>query len=211
MSNSFWEEVQAAWYAMSYWEVAAVAFAVVYVVLAARENVWCWPAALVSSAIYFGLLLEAKLYLETGLQVFYFLMALVGWWAWTRAPKGNADTGPQRPIVSMSGREHAWSILIGVLFTVGFGYYFSVATDAAMPFWDSFTTGFALWTTWLVTQKKLENWLYWIVIDTVSVYLYFSRGFYLSALLFVAYTIIAAVGYAQWLKQYRAQSQGVAA
>ncbi|HAA14190.1 MAG TPA: nicotinamide riboside transporter PnuC [Cytophagales bacterium] len=209
MGNSFWEEVQAAWLAMSYWEVAAVAFAVVYVVLAAREHVWCWPAALLSSAIYFGLLYEAKLYLETGLQVFYFLMALVGWWAWTRTPKD--ESAPQRPIVSMTKKEHGWSILIGGVFTVGFGYYFSVATDAAMPFWDAFTTGFALWTTWLVTQKKLENWLYWVVIDTVSIYLYFSRGFYLSALLFVAYTVIAAVGYVQWLRQYRAQQQSAVA
>ncbi|MEL6538276.1 MAG: nicotinamide riboside transporter PnuC [Bacteroidota bacterium] len=208
MTDSFWEGVQAAWLAMSYWEVIAVVLAVIYVVLAARESIWCWPAALLSSAIYFGLLLEAKLYLETGLQVFYFLMAVVGWWAWSRSPKN--DTSPQRPIASMATREHVNAILLGGLFTLGFGYYFSVATDAAMPFWDAFTTGFALWTTWLVTQKKLENWLYWIVIDAVSVYLYFSRGFYLSALLFVAYTIIAAVGYRQWLLQYRAQQQEVA-
>jgi nicotinamide mononucleotide transporter len=81
------------------------------------------------------------------------------------------------------------------------GFYFATYTNAKMPIVDSFTTVFSLFATYMVVKKILGNWLYWIIIDTVSVYLYFSRDLHLTALLFMAYTIIAIFGYFNWLKK----------
>ena len=205
MMETIREGIQVAWEAMTTLEIIAVVLALVYVVLAAREHIACWPAALGSSLIYLYLLLQADLYLESGLQIFYALMAVVGWWAWTHTPASqDAET---RPVTMMTGREHLLSLLMGASFTLGMGYYFSTYTEAAMPYWDAFTTGFALLTTYWVTMKKLENWLYWVVIDAVSIYLYFSRELYLSGVLFLVYTIIAVVGYFQWRRAYLAQAE----
>jgi len=79
-------------------------------------------------------------------------------------------------------------------------------TDAALPYLDSFTTWGSILTTWMVTRKILENWLYWLVIDSVSIYLYLDRGLYLTAGLFVLYLIIVLFGYRKWLLHYQATS-----
>ena len=81
------------------------------------------------------------------------------------------------------------------------GFYLSIYSTAKMPIIDSFTTVFSVIATYMVTKKVLENWLYWIVIDIVSVYLYFSRDLQLTSLLFVIYTIVAIFGYFSWKKK----------
>lgn len=207
MMETVREGILTAWQAMSWLEVAAVALGIAYVILAARQNILCWPAALGSTGIYFYLMLDAKLYLESGLQVFYLLMAIYGWWAWLRSPSDKQAQTPTKPVTHMSGLQHALVVGLGVVFTLGMGFYFDNHTNANMPYVDAFTTGFALITTYMVTEKKLENWLYWVVIDAVTIYLYFSREFYLSGLLMFAYTIIAVVGYFQWRNDMHKQAQ----
>ena len=83
------------------------------------------------------------------------------------------------------------------------GFYFATYTNAKMPIVDSFTTVFSIFATYMVAKKILGNWLYWIVIDMVSVYLYFSRDLHLTSLLFMAYTIIAIFGYFSWIKKMK--------
>ena len=94
-------------------------------------------------------------------------------------------------------------ILIGAILTFFMGFYFTTYTDSQMPIVDSFTTVFSVISTYMVTKKVLGNWLYWIVIDAVSVYLYYSRDLHLTSLLFVVYTIIAIFGYFAWIKKMK--------
>lgn len=209
------QEIQSLLYdalaAMSWLEGLAVLAGLAYVLLAARESIWCWPAALLSVSIYIYLCLEARLYAETGLQLFYLVMAIVGWWSWTRKkrPVQSAETTLQSsetlPIVRWPGRRHLLVIAGNTAGTLLLGWFLSTYTAAANPYLDAFTTVFSLFTTWMVTQKVLENWLYWIVIDAASVYLYGSRDLYLTALLFILYTLIAVAGYRQWLRRYYTQ------
>lgn len=199
--------------AMSWIELLAVLFGLAYVILAAKESTWCWPAALLSVSIYIYLCLEARLFAETGLQVFYWVMALVGWWSWRRnhhaartaetAIGGDSDS---LPVIRWPGRTHLLVIAANTAATLLLGWLLGTYTEAASPYLDAFTTTFSLFTTWMVTQKVLENWLYWVVIDAASVFLYASRDLYLTALLFVIYTIIAVVGYYQWLNRYKTQA-----
>jgi nicotinamide mononucleotide transporter len=175
-------------------ESIAVFFSILYVVLAVKENIWCWGAAAISVILYIYICYSAQLYAETGLQFFYLLMSIYGYFQWN---KNDSNLKIQQ----WTTAKHLLILILGALLTFLMGFYFSIYTNAAMPLVDSFTTVFSVFATFMVTRKILGNWLYWIVIDGVSVYLYFSRGLQLTSLLFVVYTIIAIFGYLSWLKR----------
>ena len=176
-------------------ESFAVLFSILYVILAANENIWCWAAAIISVSLYVYIFYTVQLYPETGLQIFYFIMAIVGYYMWNKHDKER--------IKEWSETKHLLIIFIGAIFTFFMGFYFSIYTDSQMPIIDSFTTVFSIIATYMVIKKVLRNWLYWIVIDAVSVYIYFNRDLHLTSLLFVAYTIIAVFGYFAWLKRMK--------
>jgi nicotinamide mononucleotide transporter len=175
-------------------ESVAVFFSILYVILALKESIWCWGAAAISVTLYIYICYTAQLYPETGLQVFYLLMAFYGYYQWNKS-----DSTLQ--IQQWTITKHLLILLIGALLTFLMGFYFTIYTNAAMPLVDSFTTVFSVFATYMVTKKVLGNWLYWIVIDAVSVYLYFSRDLHLTSLLFIVYTVIAIFGYFSWLKR----------
>ena len=130
---------------------------------------------------------------------------------------GNESNGVQSndsqtlEIQSMTARQHVLVIASTAILCVVSGYLLSENSSAAWPYVDSFTTWASVITTYLVTQKYLQNWIYWIVIDTVSIPLYLDRGLKLTALLFAAYVIIAFIGYFKWRNHYRTSGQAVAA
>ena len=188
------EALVAAAAAMSAAEVIAVALAVAYLLLAVRQNIWCWAAALASTAIYMVIFFEAALVMESALQVFYAAMAVYGWWQWRQG-------GPDHNALAVSRwtpRRHVLAVGAIAVATLISGALLDAHTDAAMPYLDSFTTWAAMLTTWMVARKILENWVYWFVIDSVSIYLYVSRELYLTALLFVAYLVIIVFGNRAW-------------
>ena len=175
-------------------ETIAVVLSVLYVILATKQNIWCWAAAGISVALYIYICFSAQLYPETGLQIFYLLMAFYGYFQW------NKNDG-KLEIDQWTIGKHLLFILTGAIITFLMGFYFATFTSSEMPIIDSFTTVFSIIATYMITKKVLSNWLYWIVIDAVSIYLYFSRDLHLTSLLFIAYTIIAVFGYFSWLKQ----------
>jgi len=181
---------------MSPWEGIAVVLAIAYLVLAIRQNIWCWPAAFASTVIYLVLMYRAFLYMESALQVFYLAMAVYGWYQWRHGP------GPHHSL-PVNRRPLAWhvvAIIIVLLAPLISGRLLTVYSTAALPYADSFTTRRAIIATYMVTRKVLENWLYWFVIDSVSIYLYIIRELYLTALLFAGYLVLIVVGYLTWRK-----------
>ncbi len=191
------ETLSAAWQLTSWLELVSVAFGLAYVILAARENSWCWPAAFIGTGTGILVFWDASLIMESGLNVFYLGMALYGWWQWQRG--GLNDT--ELKISAWNAKQHVGAIAVISVFTVISGYFLNAKTGAALPYVDSFTTWSAVLTTWMVAKKILQNWLYWIVIDTVSVWLFWQRELYLYALLFVIYTVIAIYGYSNWRRK----------
>ncbi len=175
-------------------ELVAVIFGVFYILLATRQNIWCWPAALVSTGTSVVLFWDGRLLMESALNVYYLLMAVYGWWQWRYggAQKDGAS------IRSFNVSEHFIALLLIAILTLGSGFLLLKNTDAALPFLDSFTTWAAVITTWMVAHKILQNWLYWIVINSVSIFLYLERGFALYAALFVVYIVLSVIGYAKW-------------
>ena len=180
-------------------EVLAVVTALFYLVLAIRENIWCWLFAAISTAIYVYLFLVAKLYMESVLNVCYFVIAIYGWHAWYF---GRTD-GHKLAVVRWPIRIHAIAIFLVIGASVTSGYLLQHYSNAAFPYIDSMTTWGALWATFLVARKVLENWWYWLVIDFVLVFVYWARDLQLTALLFVIYLIMIPFGLVSWTRSWR--------
>ncbi|MGV0035794.1 MAG: nicotinamide riboside transporter PnuC [Candidatus Azotimanducaceae bacterium WSBS_2022_MAG_OTU7] len=183
-------------------ELAAVVLAIAYLLLAVRQHIACWYAAFISTAIFLYVFWQVNLYMESGLQVYYLVMAVYGWWAWRR---GKSETNPGLKVSTWRPRQHL--LVIGLVLVATFisGTLLS-GTDQRLGYLDSFTTWGAIVATFMVTRKILENWLYWIVIDSASIYLYFDRELYFTMILFLVYLVIIFFGFRSWRKQYRRQA-----
>jgi nicotinamide mononucleotide transporter len=184
-------------------ELVAVVLAIAYLLLAVRQHIACWYAAFISTAIFLYVFWQVNLYMESGLQVYYLGMAVYGWWAWQR---GRSEGKPGLTISTWSLRQHLIVIGIVVVATFVSGTLLS-GTEQRLGYLDSFTTWGAVVATFMVTRKVLENWLYWIVIDSASLYLYFDRELYFTMILFLVYLVIIFFGFRNWLREYRLEAQ----
>lgn len=186
-------------------ELIAVVFAILYLVLAVKENILCWAAAIVSTVIFLFIFWDVKLYMESGLQIYYLGMAAFGWRQWSRADSDSYSL----QISTWNVRQHLIALATIALLTFISGYFLNSGTDAKLPFLDSFTTWASVVTTFMVARKILENWIYWLVIDSISIYLYLDRELYFTALLFTVYIFIIFFGWFSWLKSYRQKIEAV--
>ncbi len=180
-------------------ESVAVVTALLYVVLAIRQNIWCWPSALISTIIYVYIFFDARLYMESVLNVFYFAIAIYGWYAWHT---GRTD-GQELPVTRWPVRVHVIAISLVIGISLANGYLLQRYSNAVFPYIDSATTWAAIWATFLVARKVLENWWYWLAIDVVLVFIYWSRDLQLTALLFVVYVIMIPFGLIGWTRSWR--------
>tara|TARA_B100001094_G_C18158475_1_gene787895 strand:- start:470 stop:1042 length:573 start_codon:yes stop_codon:yes gene_type:complete len=178
-------------------ESVAVITAIAYLILAAKENVKCWYAALISSLIYIYIMFQADLIMNLVLQIFYVLMAIYGWLKWNNII--NIDSNVS--INSWNKMNHLYSIGLVITLSIFSGIFLEKYTQAQLPFLDAFTTWGAIISTYMVAKKIIENWIYWFVIDSISIYLYISRELYLTSLLFFIYLIIIIFGYISWTKK----------
>ncbi|MEQ1803369.1 MAG: nicotinamide riboside transporter PnuC [Gammaproteobacteria bacterium] len=179
-------------------ETAAVILAIAYLVLAIRENRWCWPAGIASALLYLGVFYGAGLYMEAWLQVFYAGMGVYGWWAWRPAEGGSVPLAIHRwPL-----RRHGAALAVIAVLTVASGSLLTRYTAAEAPWLDSFITWSAVLTTWMVARKLLENWLYWFVIDGLTLGLALERGLYPTAGLFAIYLVLVVLGWRSWLSAW---------
>ncbi len=186
---------------MSVLESCAVCLALSYVLLAIWQLRVCWIAAIASAALYILIFWQVQLYLEAILQVFYIVMAVYGWAAWR--PNEAQSVAPIR---TWPFPYHGAACCAVLIVSIALGTITDNLTDAASPYVDAATTISALLATWMVAQRLLENWLYWIAIDLASVGLYLSRDLSLTAGLFAAYVLLAGLGYRTWRRQWCQQS-----
>lgn len=187
------------------WEALAVILGITYVILAARESVWCWPAAFFSTGIFTVLFWQGQLPMQSVLKLFYLIMAVYGFMLWRR----NQQTIDHVKIHFWPWRYHLLFILIGVsvgwLFAEMLIYY----NASQQPYLEAFVTIFAVINTYLVVRKVVENWIYWVIIDSAAIVLYLQTGFVLTAVMMLLFVVLALYGLASWLKLYRQQNQSV--
>ena len=174
-------------------EGTAVILAILYLVLAVRQHILCWLAWIVSSCLYLYVMYAVGLYMESMLQIFYIIMGIYGWMQWR-----VSDNEAAFQVNRWSRTNHLIAITIILMLAFASGQLLESYTEAAMPFVDALTTWGAVVTTYMVAKKLLENWIYWFVIDAVSIFLFISRELYFTAVLFLAYLFIIVVGYRSW-------------
>ena len=162
-------------------EIIAVMTAILYLVLAAKEDIKCWYAAIISSSLYFFIMFDAGLIMESILQIFYISMAIYGWNQWNKV----SNEGCVIRIKKWKKIKHVYVISLVLILAIISGKVLEKYTNAVFPFLDAFTTFGAIITTYMVAKKIIENWIYWFVIDSISIYLFFSRELYLTSLLFL--------------------------
>ncbi|MGL1957655.1 MAG: nicotinamide riboside transporter PnuC [Colwellia sp.] len=185
-------------------ELLAMTLSFAYVILAAKGSLWCWPAAFIGTALYAFIFYDVQLLMDSVLQVYYLLMAIYGFWAWQKhRSTNNEQITPQLMVISWPKIWHVKVCFILTIISFVLGYVMANYTDADFPYIDAFTTVFAVFSTYLVAQRVLENWLYWIIIDFVSIFIYFEKDLLPTANLFIAYVIIAIYGYYQWHHIYK--------
>jgi nicotinamide mononucleotide transporter len=202
MNQDILTSITSAFYQTSSTEWLVFITALVYVLLAAIENVWCWLFGILASVLSVYLCYTGSLFLESGLQVFYVVMGIYGWYQWLQGSKEKTAI----TIVSFSLLKNMPLFFIGCIIWLLLGILSSKYSSQAMPYLDGFITAFSIVATWMTAKKIIENWLYWIVIDALAIVLYASRDFYLMALLYIIYTLIALAGYLKWKNKLKALS-----
>jgi len=184
-------------------ELLAMLLSLAYVILAAKGSLWCWPAAFISTALYTYIFYDVLLLMDSALNAYYLLMAVYGYWQWSKKTDQKTNDSDELAIVSWGFNWHITACFILATIALALGYFMANFTPAAFPYLDTFTTVYAVFATYLVTQKVLENWLYWIVIDLVSIYLYIEKQLIPTTVLFVIFVVVATYGYTKWLKLYK--------
>jgi len=179
-------------------QVISAVLGLAYLLLAMRRNRWCWVAGGVSSAMLAYLSLRAQLPMQAALQIYYVAMSVYGYWYWSRT---SAQSG--QAITVWPASRHLLACAAVVVASILSARWLARETQAAWPYLDSLTTWGSLLATWLVARVKLENWLYWVLIDAALVFLFAAQALYLFALLNALYVVIAFAGFLSWQKSYR--------
>lgn len=182
-------------------EWLAVISTLTYVILVSKRLIICWLFAFIGSSLFVYLCYIGNLYIESLLQLFYVAMAIVGWFNWKKAASNTSA------LRTWKINFHIINILISGLLAFILGFIFDHYTNQANPYMDAFTTCFSLSATYMVTQKIVENWIYWIIIDLVSIFLYAQRDYNLTAVQYGLFTILAVIGYVVWQKEYKTQKR----
>ena len=176
--------------------ICAACFGILYIILAAKENVWCWLAASISVCLYMYINYDLGYYSQAALQIFYLFIAIYGYVMWNKLD-------PER-IKEWSAKKHLFIIFIGAIITFIIGFILTeYVEDSEQPILDSLTTVFSVFASYMVAKKVLGNWLYWIVIDSLIIYLYYIQGEFILALQFLVYIIIAVYGYFSWIQRMK--------
>jgi nicotinamide mononucleotide transporter len=182
---------------MSGWELLAVILGIFYVILAAKESQWAWPFAFFSTLIYTILFWDGALISSSFLNFYYMAMAIYGFMLWKEDEQGETLNISRWPL-----KQHLLFITVGFMGSIILGYLSETYLEARFAYHDAFVMVFSAIATWMMAKKVLENWLYWILIDSTAIVLYYKSGYLATIVLFVLYVILAFYGYASWRKAY---------
>ena len=186
-----------------YWiEIPTAFFGILYVILAAKENIWCWASAGISASLQILIFYNNGYPAQSALQIFYLIMAVYGYIMWNKQD--------QEEIKECSAKTHLYLMLIGSIVIFVIGFILTEFFESSYPLLDSLTTVFSVLACYMVAMKVLESWLYWIIIDILIVYLcyvqienYNAIEEYFLILLYLTYSVIAIYGYFSWIRKMK--------
>lgn len=162
------------------------------------EKKLCWLFGIVGSLISIYLFYSTKLYSEAILYIYYVLVGIYGYWVWNKAE----ETNEKLPITDIKWLSIGGILLLGSALSWGLGYILDTYTDAESAYLDAHTTIFSFIASYLEARKILSGWLFWIVINGVTIYLYLSKDLDIYSVLTLVYFIASFIGYYVWRKQF---------
>lgn len=197
-----------AWWSTCSWlEVLGCVSGLACVWLYGKENIWAWPAGIVQTLCFLVVVYGAQLYSDVVLQIVFLILSITGWYEWLHG-------GPQKtelriaPTIPLARRVVLLALTLAV--NLGAAWYFARHTQAAAFFWDATILAFSLLAQWLLNKKVLGNWLFWIAVNVLSIYVYAGRKLYLMAVLYAIFLVLATKGYLAWKQLVRKSAQAPA-
>ena len=196
-------EIILGWLLSNKIELLGAILGILYIFFSIRQSILTWPTGLLTSVLYTIVFFQSKFYADMGLQVYYVVISIYGWYYWQKgAQPGKNKTIPVRRL-----SINFWPIIaiIGFIIYILLVYILINFTDSDVPYMDSLTTVLSIIATWMLAKKYIEQWLIWIFVDAVSAGLYVYKNLWPTVILFIVYTIMAILGYLEWKKDLKPQ------
>ena len=183
-------------------EIIGAIIGIVYVLLEYKANFWLWPVGILMSLFYVVIFFNGKFYADAAINLYYIGENVYGLSVWMRHRSNQeGEASDLLPISHCPRKKLLVSLLISVLLWVGIYCILAFCTDSVAPVGDAFTTALSIVAMWLLAHKYIEQWLFWIVVEVVSVALYVWKGLYPTAILYGIYTVVAVLGFYNWRKE----------
>jgi nicotinamide mononucleotide transporter len=194
-------------------EIFGTIAGLLYLYFSIKQNIWLWPLGLLTSALYVYVFFIAKFYADMGLNAYYVVISIYGWYHW----QYGGETGRKNTLkVSRLSKYLIFRLLI-LTFIIYWVFVFALQKLPALLnipvsellYWDALTTAASVVATWMLARKIIEHWIVWIAVDSLSIGLYFYKGLYPTVILFFVYTIMAIKGYLEWKKDLQTQEKKI--
>lgn len=186
-------------------ELFANLFTLVSVYLANRNSVYTWSVGIAGTALFAIVFYQVQLYADVTLQFFFIGSSIYGWWNWVNGGADNAEL----PISRISFSKLIGCFLISFLVVGGYGYLLFKLTDASFPFIDSMVLAFSIVAQLLLMARKLETWIFWIIVDIIAVPLFASKELYVTSFIYFIFLVNAVFGLINWIRIYRSANETV--
>lgn len=182
-------------------ELLGAILGILYIFFSIRQNILTWPTGLFTSVLYVIVFFQAKLYADMGLQIYYVFISIYGWYFWLRGKKPQEK---QQVPVRLTSKQLRVKLIVASFVLYGLILIILLKfTDSDVPYLDTLTTALSIVATWMLAKKYIGHWIIWIFVDAVSAGLYVYKGLWPTVILFVIYTIMAALGYIEWKKDLK--------
>jgi nicotinamide mononucleotide transporter len=192
------------WLSQHYIELVGAATGLLFLRFEIKQNPLLWPLGLLTSLFYIYIFFDSKFYADMGLQVYYVFISIYGWYYWLRG-SGNADGKTGVPITRVDKFQMLTYGAITIPIFVLISQILIHFSDSPLPYWDALTTALSITATWMLARKIMEHWMVWIVVNAISLGLYFYKGLYPTTVLFIFYTVLSFNGFVVWRRDFLKQ------
>lgn len=188
------------WFTDNIVEIFGAVTGIVYVILEIRRNILLWPLGIITSAVYMYVFGTTGFYANMGLQGYYLVISVYGWYMWSRRSV-TAEGGGGSDVKRIDAATAAWCAVAAAALWAGLWFVLDRATDSPVPVWDGLIASLSVVATWMLTRKYIEQWYVWIVANAIAVAVYLTSGLYPTAVLFFVYFVMAIIGVIKWRQE----------
>jgi nicotinamide mononucleotide transporter len=189
------------WFWSNKIELLGAILGLLYIFFSIRQHILTWATGLFTTLLYVIVFLRAGFYADMGLQVYYVIISIYGWYYWLKGEKRETEPGMEQvPVTRTPGKVWLKAGIVTIFIYLLLLFVLIRFTDSTVPFMDSLTTALSITATWMLAKKYIEHWLVWVFVDILSAGLYVYKGLWPTVILFLVYTFMAVAGYHEWKK-----------